>query len=288
MKTWIYAAITILSWSSAATAFKFALAVLTPLQAIAVASLVALAILLIILAVRGELGELRTWRIGDWRHSLVLGILNPTLYYGVLFLAYQRLPAQLAQPLNFLWPIVLMLMLVASGRQSLKPRDLLALTICLVGVCILSLRGQWQLPPIDDLLGIGLALVSTVIWAGYWLLNVKDDRPPLQRLFGNFLFSAPLCLALALASGARWPDDPGSYIAAVWIGTFEMAVPFVCWLLALRDDERRARLGTLIYLTPVLALVWIGLVLGESIQPTTLIGLALILGAIILQQRRQA
>ncbi|MDC0949029.1 DMT family transporter [Gammaproteobacteria bacterium] len=290
MNTWALAAITILSWSSAATAFKFALVGLSPLEVIAIASVVALLLLALMLTLKGEWPQMRHWTGKDWRRSLLLGALNPTLYYLVLFLAYERLPAQLAQPINFLWPIVLMLMLAASGRHTLTRPDWLALLTCLIGVGVLSLRGQWHLPPLDDLLGVGLALASTLIWASYWLVNVSDDKPPLQRLFANFAVSAPLCLIAAVASGAAWPTIDQSFMAALWIGAFEMAIPFVCWFLALRDEKRRATLGTLIYLTPVLALLWIALLLGEPIAPTTLIGLALILGAIILQQhaaRRQ-
>ena len=42
------------------------------------------------------------WRLGprELRQALALGLVNPLLYYLVLFEAYDRLPAQLAQPLQ--------------------------------------------------------------------------------------------------------------------------------------------------------------------------------------------
>ncbi len=47
-----------------------------------------------------------------------------------------------------------------------------------------------------------------------------------------------------------------------------------------------SRVGNLIFLSPVLSLVLIAVVLGEAIHPATLVGFALILPGVILQQRR--
>ena len=73
-------------------------------------------------------------------------------------------------------------------------------------------------------------------------------------------------------------------MAAVYIGFFEMGIAFLLWSTALRRTERIARIGNLIFLSPVLSLFLIALVLGEAIHPSTLTGLALIVPATIWQQ----
>jgi len=55
-----------------------------------------------------------------------------------------------------------------------------------------------------------------------------------------------------------------------------MGITFVLWLTALRLSTTTAQISILIYLSPAMSLVFIWLVLKESIHPTTIIGLALI------------
>ena len=49
------------------------------------------------------MGELCRLSRRDWQQSLLPGLLNPCLYYLVLFKAYELLPAQQAQALNYSW-----------------------------------------------------------------------------------------------------------------------------------------------------------------------------------------
>jgi drug/metabolite transporter (DMT)-like permease len=69
------------------------------------------------------------------------------------------------------------------------------------------------------------------------------------------------------------------------VGLFEMGVTWMLWASALRAASNASRVGNLIFLSPLLSLVLISQVLGESIHPATLLGLALIVPGIVLQQR---
>ncbi|MFU8765705.1 MAG: hypothetical protein ACNA7T_14330, partial [Haliea sp.] len=53
---------------------------------------------------------------------------------------------------------------------------------------------------------------------------------------------------------------------------------------ALRLASSVARIGNLIFLAPLFSLVLIATVLGETIHPATLVGLALIIPGVLLQQ----
>jgi len=63
-----------------------------------------------------------------------------------------------------------------------------------------------------------------------------------------------------------------------------MGITFVLWLKALNYADNTARLGNVIYLVPFVALLFIKLVLGETVYWTTILGLVLIIGGIIYQQ----
>ena len=108
-KAIVYACLAVLSWSTVATAFKIALKNLTYFELLLVASLTSLIIFTILLTVQ------RKWRLvsrltrKQWGYFAGMGLLNPVAYYLTLFSAYSFLPAQVAQPINYAWPIVLLI-----------------------------------------------------------------------------------------------------------------------------------------------------------------------------------
>ena len=108
-------------WSTAATAFKLALASSEPCMVVLSASVVSLAFLAVLCA---STGARLSWRI--MLRALPRGFLNPFVYYLVLLEAYDRLPAQIAMVVNYLWPVVLVLLHAAAGRRRLRAGSLLA------------------------------------------------------------------------------------------------------------------------------------------------------------------
>jgi drug/metabolite transporter (DMT)-like permease len=63
-----------------------------------------------------------------------------------------------------------------------------------------------------------------------------------------------------------------------------MGLTFVLWLSALRLSASTARIANLIFLSPFLSLLFIHLFVGEQIVPSTLVGLALIMGGLLVQR----
>jgi len=278
---------TVLCWSTVATAFKLSLTYLSPLQLILVAAVASTVFLMLVLIVQGRLSELWAQPPAVYRVSFLFGLLNPTLYYALLFWAYDLLPAQEAQAINYSWAIVMTFMAVPLLQQTLRWFDCLAAALCYLGVCVIATRGDVLGMTFASGLGVGLALLSTVVWSGYWIFNQKDQREPILGLCLNFLTSLPL-LALILAwrgelstLGAAWQGIAGG----VYVGLFEMGLAFVLWLTAMKRAENTARLANLIFISPFLSLLFIAVFLDEIILPSTLFGLVLIIAGLLAQQR---
>ncbi|HKK80818.1 MAG TPA: DMT family transporter, partial [Prolixibacteraceae bacterium] len=125
----IYALITVLFWSTVATAFKIGLRELYPAQLIFTGSMVTVVILFGIILYTKKQILLKQLKPKDILHMGILGALNPFLYYIVLFEAYSLLPAQVAQPLNMVWPIVLVLLSVPLLKQKIGWKSFAALLI---------------------------------------------------------------------------------------------------------------------------------------------------------------
>jgi drug/metabolite transporter (DMT)-like permease len=91
----------VLFWSTVATAFKLALAELTVLQLLMVAICTSALALSAVFAWQGRLSELFASLADTPLAYLAMGGLNPLLYYGMVLSAYDLLPAQQAQTINY-------------------------------------------------------------------------------------------------------------------------------------------------------------------------------------------
>ena len=271
-------------WSTVATAFKISLLYLSPIQLVLYASLSSTVFLLVAVSVRKEWQLMRELRIRDWAGSALFGALNPFLYYWVLFNAYDLLPAQQAQAINYSWALTMTLLSVPLLKHHFGFRDAAAAVICYAGVVVVATRGQWLGGQELPLLGIGLALLSTFLWALYWILNARDGRPPVAGLLCNFVCALPMLVALCLWQGESLVVAWQGLAGAVYVGLFEMGLAFVLWLTAMKQTSKTARIANLIYLSPLVSLFLISTVLGEVILPATLIGMAMIIAGLIIQQ----
>ncbi len=279
-----YGLATVAMWATVAAAFKLSLAHLAPLQLLLYASLASCLVLALVLAATGRLGRLARLTRAQWRRSMLLGALNPFLYYTILFAAYDLLPAQEAQPLNYTWAITLSLLAVPLLGQKLRPRDLLALCVSYAGVVVIATHGDVLGLRFASPSGVVLALVSTVVWAFYWILGAKDDRDPVVGLLANFLCSLPLTLLAVLCFSDPFPASLPGLVGAAYVGIFEMGLAFVTWLSALKYAANAARVANLIFLSPFLSLILIHFLVGEAILPSTVAGLVLILAGLGVQK----
>jgi len=136
-----------------------------------------------------------------------------------------------------------------------------------------------------DWIGVGLAILSTLVWAGYWTVNIQDRRPPLVGMCLNFLVATPVVLLVWLVLDGEVPSAEG-VLGGVYIGLFEMSLAFVCWSLALKSTPNAATISNLIFLSPFLSLQFIEWLVGETIHWTTYVGLVIIIAGIAYQQLR--
>jgi drug/metabolite transporter (DMT)-like permease len=286
-KSLVYAVTAVIIWSTVATAFKIGLRELHYAQLILIASGVSLLFLSFYLIVTHQFPIVFQSTLRDLLKSAMIGFLNPFAYYLIIFKAYTLLPAQLAQPLNMIWPVTLALLSVPLLKQAISIRQFMALGICFVGIIILSSQGSISGFRNTSFTGVVLALGSSVFWALYWILNVKDPRPEAVKLFYNFLFGFVYLLIFVPVLSDFRIHTGISLWAAIYVGFFEVGITYLIWMKALQLTDNNAVTGSLIYIAPFLSLIMISAVLGEKIHLTTIAGLVLIASGIVYQQFRR-
>lgn len=283
-KAYLYAALTVLLWSTVASAFKLTLRSLGFIQMLFLASAVSTAALGIILLVQGRWKDISASSKGDLLRSAALGFLNPFVYYLVLFKAYDVLPAQEAQPLNWTWPIMLVLLSAVLLKQKIGLKSIAAILVSFAGVLVISTHGDVLGLRFSNAFGASLALSSSIVWALFWICSVKDRRDEVLKLFLSFGFGSLYALAAVVLSPEKLHFSPAGMIGAAYIGLFEMGLTFVFWLRALTLSRTAAQVSNLVYLAPFLSLFFIALIVGEDIRLSTVAGLVLIISGILIQR----
>lgn len=280
--------LTVLCWSTVATAFKLSLRLLNPLQLIVIACLVSLLFLLAVLLWQGRVRQLLALDKKQFACSLLFACLNPALYYWLLFSAYDLLPAQEAQAINISWVIVLTLFAVPLLGHRLTRADMVAACVCYLGVLVIATQGNLWTLEFANLRGFVFAILSTIVWSLYWILNRLDTREPIIGLTLNFAFALPIMIIVTWQSGDLYGllNKPYyAWLGAIYVGVFEMGLAFVLWLYAMKRATNTSQLANLIFITPFLSLVFISSFLSEAIRSSTLLGLVLIITGLLIQQR---
>lgn len=284
-KAIIYGLTAVLLWSTVATAFKLTLQQFSPIQMLFVASVVSTCTLIIICAYNRTLPQITSTFLSNPGYFLLLGLINPLGYYLILFKAYDLLPASQAQPLNYSWAITLTLMAALFLGQKIRKQDWIACALGYVGVLIIATKGELLSLQFDSPLGVGLALLSTLLWAGYWILNARNKANPVIVVLLGFVVSLPFSGALVWYEGFEWQEVTGTgWLSVTYVGLFEMGITFVAWLTALKNTKNTARISNLIFLSPFISLMLLAQIIGETIYISTVIGLIFILLGLAIQQ----
>jgi len=285
-KAIMYAAIAVISWSTVATAFKIALREVSYYEMLLIASPVATFVFAIAVTVRKQWSAVTQLSGKQWISFALTGLLNPFIYYLILFKAYDLLPAQIAQPINCMWPVVLLVMLAVMNRQKIPKFKYLGMFISLVGMFLISSGftgssfryGEISVP------GLALAFFSAFLWALFWVVNrMNSATDSTVALFISFLFGTVYLVAGIPFADVHLSVNQG-VVASIYVGIFEMGIPFTFFGLALRKTNNPTLINQLCFLFPFISLIFIHFILGENIQASTVTGLFLIVSGIIFNE----
>lgn len=273
----LYGLTSVALWSTVATGFKLGLRELSPAQLLLVGCLIALVFFALVRA-------FVTVRMSARQHLVAagMGVVNPLAYYLILFEAYDRLPAQIVQPLNFTWAIVIALLAIPMLRQRLPPRGWVGVFVGYAGVLVLLARGEFDGFGHFDAAGVALALASTLLWAWYWIMTVRLGIHPVVLMLNSFAVASVLLVIVCWTTDGLPAINWKTLGYGAWVGLVEMGVAFLLWQRALALTGHAGRVGVLIFLAPFLSLVLIATVLGEVIHPSAVAGLVLIVAGLVL------
>jgi drug/metabolite transporter (DMT)-like permease len=283
-KSYFYALFAVLLWSTVATAFKFSLTNYNFIQVLFISSLSATFFLLLINLYQKNFRELKFANRKSFLFIVFAGILNPFMYYLILFKAYSLLPAQIAQSLNYTWPIVLVILSSIIHKYALKTKTYFSLFIGFIGVLVISFKGSFTFSEDISILGVLLATGSSIIWSLFWILSSEIKIKTELKLFLSF-FVGSIFITITMFIFSNLPNFKlVSFFSAIYAGLFEMSITFIIWNKALEFTKRAENISNIVFLSPFLSLFFISFFLHEKILLSTFAGLLIIILSIIISK----
>ena len=182
-----------------------------------------------------------------------------------------------------IWPLLVVLLSVPLLKQKIGWISIAAVGVSFVGVLVISTHGDILGFQFSSPRGTLLATGSAILWSLFWIANVRDKRDEVAKLFASFAAGLVfVAAATAIFSDIRVEVTEG-LLGAAYVGLFEMGVTFVTWSKALALAKTTAHVSHLIYFVPFISLIFISLVVGERILPSTIAGLLLVVAGILVR-----
>ncbi len=184
----------------------------------------------VIVTIERKWALFRDLKKNDILQSVLLGFLNPFLYYFLIFKAYSVLPAQIAQILNQVWGVVIVLLSIPILKQKIGWVSISGVFVSFFGVVVLSTGGSFSFGSIKEPLGISFALLSSIVWSLFWIFNTKNRRDPVISLTINFSAGLIFAMIYFILYENSGNFNLEALAGSVYIGFFEMGITFLLWL----------------------------------------------------------
>jgi drug/metabolite transporter (DMT)-like permease len=197
-------------------------------------------------------------------------------YHALYFTALRLAPPAEAGLLNYLWPLLIVLLSAAlPGEAGLRKGHVTGALLGLSGVVTLFAgRGDLNFEP-GALPGYAAAFACAFVWAGYSVLSRRVGAVPTDAVAGFCLATAALSLLCHLAlERTVWPADLGQWLALVALGLGPVGAAFYLWDIGVKRGDIRL-LGVSSYAAPVLSTLI--LVAAGYAAATPALGLACLL-----------
>lgn len=285
-KEYIYAFVSILLWSTTATVTKLLLGSLNSMQILVVGSFLAFAFLLIINLIKGNLKELKKYKIKDYIQIAGIGVFGTFLYNLFLYLGINTLQASQAFIINYLWPIMTVVFACIILKEKITTKKIFAIIISFVGVIIVTANGDLFNLEKNSIIGASYCILAAVSYGLFSVLNKKKNYNKYLSMMLYYLVSFIISLIYIIISKNIFEIQVNQLLGLFWIGIFTSATAFTSWALALEKGDT-AKISNLAYITPFLSLIWTSLLLKEDFSIYSVIGLIVIVLGIFIQMKEK-
>ena len=218
-----------------------------------------------------------------WFRALVLGALNFSFFWAMLFVSAYRLPGGVAATVGAIQPLIVIVLSRFVLGRPIRALAVAAGLVGMAGVGLLVLTPGAALDPIGVLAGLAgaVSMACGTVLTRRWTPPVSSLTFTAWQLTAGGLLPVPVAL---IAEPALPPPTLENVLAIAWLGLIGAALTYILWFRGLARIEPSAA-SSLGFLSPVVATLLGWLALGQLLTPAQLCGFAMVLASVWFSQR---
>ena len=280
-KSYLYAAISILFWSTVAVVSKILLGNLDSFQVLWASTFFAGLFLLIVNIANKSIKKLKEYKLKDYLTISAITLPGTFLYYVFYYSGAEKMAASQAFIINYLWPMMSVVFACIILKEKFTLRKALAIIVSFSGVAIVT-GGEVSAFNMNTLTGAVFCILCAVSYGVFTALNQKICYEKTLSMMIGYFVTFILTTIINLINGNLFVPNFTYTLGFIWNGAFTMALANTIWVIAL-ESGKTAKISNLAYITPFLALVWTSLILKEELSVFSVIGLTVIVLGIFIQ-----
>ena len=218
-----------------------------------------------------------------WK-ALLIGVYGLLGYHLFLFAALQLAPAVQANLLNYLWPLLIVLLAPAFQKTKLRLRHGVAGVLGFTGAAFAIQSAGFEGFSSEYILGYVCAVAAAIVWATFSLMSSRLENLSSYSI-GSFAFvSGLIAIGLHFAIEAPVNIDSPDLLLLLVLGLGPLGGAFYLWDYALKNGNPQ-RAGLISFATPVLSTALLLATSGQAITFEVLIAAFLIILAAVIGRR---
>nr|WP_209788551.1 EamA family transporter [Ensifer adhaerens] len=220
-----------------------------------------------------------------WPRTFLLGALNFSFFWAMLFVSAYRLPGGVAATVGAIQPLIVILLSRVFLGSPIRALSIVAGLAGIVGVGLLVLTPGATLDPLGVLAGLAgaVSMAFGTVFSRHWAPPV----PPLTFTAWQLAAGGLLLVPVALFFEPTLPSLTAANVAGLaYLGLVGAAFTYLLWFRGLSRLEPTA-VAPLGFLSPVVAILLGWGVLDERLTPVQALGILVVLISVWLSQRAQ-
>jgi len=221
-----------------------------------------------------------------WPKVFVLGALNFSIFWIMLFVSAYRLPGGVAATVGAIQPLIVIFLAHLFLSRPIRRQSVLAAMAGFIGVGLLVLTPSARL----DMLGIAAGLAGAVSMAFGTVLSRRWQPPVSPLTFTAWQLTAGgillLPLALLLEPGLP-PLSTLNMVGFLYMGIISAALTYMLWFRGIARLESSV-VASLALLSPAAAVLLGWSLLGQGMSSPQILGIVIVVGSIWAGQRVEA
>ncbi|KAF3997035.1 DMT family transporter [Glaciimonas immobilis] len=279
----------VVAWSFIPVISKVTTADITPLQFLFLSNaLSAMMIGCVLIAWRIKIQGIFLQLKSSLLATILPAFLGCFLYYLCLYYGYSKADGVTVLVIQYLWPVLIVLLAPLILREKITSTIIASALLGFIGTLVVATKGDFSTFEIKNLPILGIVFIGSLAFALFSLLSKKIRCHTLVATFLYFIWATLFSLiGLLASSGIKFPASGNAWLGLVLNGTIVNGLSYFWWLRALQL-EQTSRIAPLVFLTPILACLWLVLFLNEIFYISYVVGLCMCVGAGILASRNRS